>query len=328
MKSKIMPKKIPIKFIPSMKASSHAGTISFSRPPTYSLSKIRDSRIFNSSLELQNTTSVPKLPKQDTPQSKLYKQNTQSTDSFSMSERPKEIISLEKKLNSISPFLGPKEKYLEFNTIWGEANNLIPVSFKILTQIKNGVGEYVKYLEDYVESLMKDQKDFQESVQTLKILKKRFQKLALENLEVNNLLVEKDNDYVRMKEKFKSAAKEFRLGIADKEEIINNLSSELKEVRMQVFLSISKIEKYKKSTGFLLKIYEEIKESGKIDSEIYQKLVRMNAHLNENEMVRVHTNSSIEFDKILEGPFVATHSKDLSFFSASEMDSLINFNLM
>ena len=323
---KIATKRVPIKFIPTMKTSNHQDITPLSRPPTYSLSKIRASRMINSSLDFSSTSSIPQLSMQDTPSSKLFKQYTQSTDSFS--ERPKEIISLEHRLNSILPDIDPRDKYQEFTGIWGEVNNLFPILFKILSKIKNGVDEYVNYLETSVEDSIKNQKDFQETTHTLKILKKRFQKIALENLDVNNRLVEKDNDYIRMKEKFKSTGKEHRLALAEKEEIINNLSSELKEFTMQLSIANSKIEKYKMSARVLLKIYEEIRDSGKIDSEIYQRLVNMSTHIDEKELIRMHTNSSFEFDRVLEGPYVHTHSKEFSFFSASEMDSLINFNLI
>ena len=63
------------------------------------------------------------------------------------------------------------------------------------------------FLESQLEEYKKTNEEYEETKNTLKILKKRFQKIALENLEINNLIVDKENKYLMAKERIKNKGK-------------------------------------------------------------------------------------------------------------------------
>lgn len=212
LKSLTASKKVPIKFITRIVSASQLSHNSHST--SKSLSKHRSSK--NASIILkapQNTIfQEPKI---------LSKQLTTSTDTFS--ERKKEILELEQKLVCIKSLKSPLSQYSEIMSLWTQALSISnPLNnFYSLVQIE---------IEEIVKNLARTVKEQEESKQTLKILKKRFQKLAFENLEVNNLIKEKENSIFRIKEKFKDYRDKANRELKEKSEDIKQLRTEIVEI--------------------------------------------------------------------------------------------------
>lgn len=320
-KLKPIPTKIAIKFFPKQKVNPQKTLNHKFSNSSYSLSKI-NTRTLNSTQESKNL-SLAQGAKNDLSTS-LFKQNTQSSDS--MSEKPKEIISIENRLNSIAKENSAKEKYEEIIRIWDELYAISSSFHNVLSRIKNGVEDYVQELESSLERSAKANKEHDETSNTLKILKKRFQKLAFENLEVNNKIIEKENAYIRTKEKLKLQMKNFKIKLAEKDEITENLSTELQATLIQLDMKKYQLEKYKSNAACLAKFLNEAKANARHDSNFLENLMKFSQYFDEKEAIGLNNLSSIDLEPQVDSILIPQNWQcELSFLSASE-NELFKFN--
>lgn len=303
-------KHIPMKFFPIVKISSQKELQSFYKP-TYSASKSRHKMIMNSSLEVPN----PVFFAENDQKAKAYvKQNTQSTDS--LSERPKGVLLIENKLNLLSSAAPSKEKFKEIQEVWEELNKITSPLNSVLRKIKNGTEEYICFIESQLEEYKKTNEDYEETKNTLKILKKRFQKIALENLEINNLIVDKENKYLMAKERIKNMKADHKAEINKREGTIKCLNDEKKFMKIR-------LKSQKDKLRAVSELFAEIK-SGKNIIQIEEKVNSLNSLINDKELVELVNISSID----IEGdhhflPLQFTTNRKSSFLSSADSIDLI-----
>ena len=254
-------KKIPIRFVPILKNSSKKQIKSLCKQ-RISFSKSRDNITINSSLQPETKNNLF-VSDYETMKTQLAKQVTISTEMNS--DRFKDINLLESKLRSIDIEKGPKGKYLIFLDIWPELIKQFSNVSSILDKLKNGIEEYISHMETELETHQKINSDYKETKTSLKNLKRRYQKLAFENLEINNLLKESENAYYKKKDELKVHTKQHKADISEKNKIIQNLNKLMQEIYEQLRKSSND-----DFTSILIKI-KEYYQIDKFDTKEFQK---------------------------------------------------------
>lgn len=298
-KSLTRSKKVPIKFITRIvSASQHSFTSSNKKSSSVSKHRNSANPSFTAGIPINSNFQEPKV---------LNKQLTISTENNS--DRRKEVSELEKKLSFTKSIESPEARYSEILTVWSQA----------LT-FSNPLSNFYSMLKDEIEEIIKtitgNTKELQESKQTLKILKKRFQKLAFENLEVNNLIKEKENSLYRTKEKFRVFRESSNKEIKEKGEIV-------KDLRAQVVVMMNEVKEYKKRNKYLQaqartfkKIVSAVRGSEDLSNEIKERILSL-LSVKDNSFNADHSMSNcLEQSAILTGAI----SKVNSFFSSCDID--------
>lgn len=310
-------KKVPIKFLPNVSTTSHKDLRAFYNP-TYSLSKPREYTIQNSTINMSKS-NIFKEP--EARSYSLVKQSTGSTESHS--DRYKEFISLEARLNLLNKSKSPEENYEEVKNIWTELIKIpLPIS-NLLATIKTKVEEFVEQLQSQLAECRNTISSFEETKHTLKILKKRFKKLALENLEVNNLIVEREDSCSRAKEKVKRIKSQFKNQTCKAEEELKKLKNEIFEAKNEANLHKSQgIRWWFKAKGFK-KILEVVKNNQGSGREISEKIKSVAQEVLTRYKHNTNMAASIDFEEDPQSNiFAATLSKNNSFFSDSDVESI------
>ena len=150
----------------------------------------------------------------------------------------------------------------------------------------------------------------------MKILKKRFQKIALENLEINNLIVDKENKYLMAKERIKNMKADHKAEINKKEGTIKSLNDEKKFMKIR-------LKSQKDKLRAVSELFAEIK-SGKNITQIEEKVNSLSSLINDKELVELVNISSID----IEGdhhflPLQFTTNRKSSFLSSANSIDLI-----
>ena len=120
-------------------------------------------------------------------------------------------------------------------------------------------------METELETHQKINSDYKETKTSLKNLKRRYQKLAFENLEINNLLKESENAYYKKKDELKVHTKQHKADISEKNKIIQNLNKLMQEIYEQLRKSSND-----DFTSILIKI-KEYYQIDKFDTKEFQK---------------------------------------------------------
>ena len=151
--------------------------------------------------------------------------------------------------------------------------------------------------------------ELRESSQAIKILKKRFLKLAIENLELNNLIVEKELKIFRLGKK--------NLEIKEKLEEFNKSQTEALNIKVKKY-----IDRY-----FLLKektlAYLQLTESNKKEQEVISKIYKENIFdVIESSELRSENDNSITFKSQRQSIIIGNNTSNYnSFLSSVELIS-------
>ncbi|OMJ83329.1 hypothetical protein SteCoe_15793 [Stentor coeruleus] len=318
LKSKSPFRKVPLKFLPKVAASSIKDLRIFYKP-TYSASKSRETLILNS------TNDLNKSQKFQEPEGRSYslvKQSTGSTESYS--DRHKEFISLETRLNLLNKSVVPEEEYEEVKSIWAELIKIPTPLSTILGTIKTKVEKFVVHLQRQLSECHNVICESKETEHTLKILKKRFKKLAIENLEVSNLIEERENSCFRAKEKVKKMQSKLKNQEQKSEEELKKLKSDFFEAKNEANLFKSQSLRWKIRAKCFKKVMELVKNNQGLGCELCEKIKGVTQEVmmsNKNYNILA---SSIDFDGDQQSLILATTvSKYNSFLSDLEMESII-----
>lgn len=318
LKSKSPLKKVPLKFLPKVAASSTKDLRIFYKP-TYSASKSREISTLNSTNDL-NKSHFFKEPEGRS--YSLVKQNTGSTESYS--DRHKEFILLEARLNLLNNFEVPEEEYEEVKSIWSELMKFPTPLSAILGTIKIKVEKFVVHLQSQLSECHSAICALEETKHTLKILKKRFKKLAFENLEVNNLIEERENSCSRAKEKVKKMQSKLKNQEHQSEEELKKLKSEVFEAKNEANLYKSQCLRLKIRAKGFKKVLELVKSNQGSGRGLCEKIKSATQEMmmpNKNSII---LTSSIDFEGDPQSLILATTvSKCNSFLSDLDMESII-----
>lgn len=306
--------KVQIKFLPLVKTVSHKELESYYNP-TYSVSKSREKKVLNISLEIK------KPEENNTKTHKEYvKQYTQSTES--LSEYSKEIATFESKLSSMDQSKTHIEKYAEINEVWSDIIKSSGPFSILFTLLKNGIENIYKEIQKQLDDLNNINQNYLETKHTLKIFKKRFQKLALENLEINNLIIENENEYSRQKEKFKIIIEKGQKDLEKKEEIIKNLTQNVQSNRIYLYKKKLSLEYYKKKVKIFSQFIQEIKHQRPY-KEMHEKVLMTELELKKITKGNLK-NISMDFREDLNHLSPPDNPiKPGSSFSTKSLDSLV-----
>ena len=173
--------------------------------PVYSLSKLNQIKS-----ETSSPTKVHSMTLKVIPNFKFTKENIKEPLNFSL-DQPKEIQALESKLVNIDKLKQVSEKYKLVLEVWPDLAKLANPMNNILVYIKKTFEEIITNYESLIFDLSKLNSELMETKHTLKILQKRFKKIALENLEINEKLNNKENFIIELKEKHKKSIKKKRI---------------------------------------------------------------------------------------------------------------------
>ena len=154
-----------------------------------------------------------------------FKQISDSTETNS--DRKKEILELEQKVSLLKNIEKPEEKYFNIMEIWSQAVSITSPISQLFSMLKPELEETFKTFQSKLSQTASITADHQETKQTLKILKKRFQKLAFENLDVTNQIKEKENSLFRAKAKIKTLREKLEKELKEKNLQIQELKTEL-----------------------------------------------------------------------------------------------------
>ena len=212
-------KKVPIKFVPRVASASNKSFKTYYKS-TYSLSKNRESIVNH-----VNSETPMNIAFKDSLSRSYFKQISDSTETNS--DRKKEILELEQKVSLLKNIEKPEEKYFNIMEIWSQAVSITSPISQLFSMLKPELEETFKTFQSKLSQTASITADHQETKQTLKILKKRFQKLAFENLDVTNQIKEKENSLFRAKAKIKTLREKLEKELKEKNLQIQELKTEL-----------------------------------------------------------------------------------------------------
>ncbi|OMJ95317.1 hypothetical protein SteCoe_1377 [Stentor coeruleus] len=252
----------------------------------------------------------------------LVKQNTGSTEAYS--DRYKEFILLEARLNLLNKFDVPEEEYNEVISIWSELAKIPTPLSTILGTIKIKVENFVVHLQSQLSECRSVICTLDETKHTLKILKKRFKKLALENLEVNNLIEERENSCFRAKEKVKKMQSKLKNQEQKTDEELKKLKLEVFEAKNEVSLFRSQSLRWRIMAKGFEKVMELVKNNQGSGLGLFEKIKEVAQEVMASNKNTINLASSIDFDGDPQSLILATTmSKCSSFLSDLDMESII-----
>jgi ATP-dependent Lon protease len=244
----------------------------------------------------------------------FVKQITDTTETNS--DRKKEILELEQKLACVKNLEKNEEKYLEIIDIWSQAIAISSPLSHLFSLVKLEIEELFQTIQEKSNHFLSGFNELLETKQSLKILKKRFQKLAFENLEVNNLIKEKENSLFRAKEKIKVMREKMRKEGDEKDFVVNQMKNELvsyvnetRELQKKNFRLQVQVKNLKKIVG-------AVRNAEELSGEVKERILSV---LNISEKNTTNLSISNDFDEqslIL----ASTTSKYNSFMSSCDIE--------
>lgn len=284
----------------------------FNTQSAYSVSKLLKTQITKSEQAsihetTQETVKPYKLLKKDTIDS------TQPSD-----KRLKDIAALEKKLiYSTSTENNLKFKYSLAQEAWKDLLALKNPANNLLFLIKTIVEEWVGFIEKNSENSIAFEEELTENKQTLKILKKRFKKVAAEVLEISEKLEKKNEKLQDLKEKNRKIIKEFSVKMDERERLIGSLTGEIGKTEEKFRNLQMRVEVYKEKIANMNLVLERVREATGMQ-EVLELIKDKNVTISEAKM----NNSSVKFD--IDSVISPEDLKKQSFFNCSE--SLLNLS--
>ena len=257
--------------------------------PVYSLSKLNQIKS-----ETSSPTKVHSMTLKVIPNFKFTKENIKEPLNFSL-DQPKEIQALESKLVNIDKLKQVSEKYKLVLEVWPDLEKLANPMNNILVYIKKTFEEIITNYESLIFDLSKLNSELMETKHTLKILQKRFKKIALENLEINGKLNNKENFIIEIKEKHKKSIKKKEFLLVAKENTIKSQNEEISNLHLKIAKIRAKSENYEKKAKNMAKVLNEIKSSEKPGEEVIRQMTNQSYSL-ENIETEPFNNCSLELD--------------------------------
>ncbi|CAG9332325.1 unnamed protein product [Blepharisma stoltei] len=257
-----------------------------SLPKSHSQSKLIFNSLSNSkSPESFFTTTISEIEQMS---SDCTTPSTKSTI-----EKNLDIYALESKINYQMQKLGEEcvislDKFKIYNKMWEELITIENPYSKVLRQIKNGYDEWINFLDKEMKA--KSQKieiingKLKEATHTLKLLKKRFKKLAVENMELNSNLSDKNKENCYFQEKIESLKLQLKNEKLNGKESLKSLRNDnhtLKDL-------LKESNDYAKELKGRLKLFRElvnaVKSNGYPVEDIYNQIMKSKAHKQENSI--------------------------------------------
>ena len=159
-------------------------------------------------------------------------------------------------------------------------------------------------------------KEVEESKQTLKILKKRFQKLAFENLEVNNLIKEKENSIFRTKEKFKEYREKANKELKEKSENVKQLRADIVDISNDLKEKKRSNKCLQVQAQILKKIVSAVRTCEDLPNDAKEKILSLLSFKDKK------TSQNLSISQDFEQSYIkaTTNSKYNSFLSSSDIE--------
>ena len=168
--------------------------------PAYCLSKLHNSK---STLN----SSCPKVKTLKTPlkTSPFKNQSTEPSE-----ERGKHLLNIENLLKTIENFT-IEEKFRVGMEVLGQLGKVNDQIGSIIMSVRGFIDNYFKKLHEKGEEVNNLKNELNQDRQSLKILKKRFKKIAIENLSINDNYVELEDRYYKGKAKRSKMKNEIKM---------------------------------------------------------------------------------------------------------------------
>ena len=302
-------KKVSIKFIPRLASASNKSFKSFYKTG-HPLSKNRETSVSHPKSE-----TPMNIVFQDCIDRSYFKQTTGSTETYS--DRKKEILELEQKAALLKSNENPEEKFLDIMEIWSLAVSISSPISQLFSILKEEIEETFKSFQSKFHQATSILAEHKETKQTLKILKKRFQKLAFENLEVTNNIKEKENSLFRAKEKIKSLREKIEKDSKDKNSKIQLLQtdlesyiSETKDLRQRTFSMRFQVKSLKS-------LIKAIQHSEDLQPSSKEKLLSVLHKSDKSHIRSISISKDFDDHSLI---LASTRSKCNSFMSSYDMD--------
>lgn len=191
------------------------------QPQSYSLSKMQNSK---STL----TLGCSKSTTHSTPIKDVSFKNKSTEPS---EDRSKNLLTIENLLKTTEN-LTIEEKFKVAIEVLGNLGKISGQIASIVLSVREVVESYVKILLEKGESANNLKKELTQDRQSLKILKKRFKKVAIENLSINDNYVELEDRYYKGKAKRSKMKNEIKL----KDLNIFNLQNDIMKLNKKIDL--------------------------------------------------------------------------------------------
>ena len=192
--------------------------------PAYCLSKLNNSK--STLLSSCPKVKIFKTPLKDSP---FKNQSTEPSE-----ERGKHLLNIENLLKTIESFT-LEEKFRVGMEVLGQLGKINDQIGSIITSVREIIESYFKKLHEKGEEVNNLKSELNQDRQSLKILKKRFKKIAIENLSINDNYMELEDRYYQGKAKRGKMKNEIKF----KDLNVLNLQNEIESLN-------KKIESYKR----------------------------------------------------------------------------------
>ena len=280
--------------------------------PSYSMAKLLVSKKTKPEPNTEqkseiNTSTKQKFRKIETIES------TQASD-----EGLRDINILEAKLNSTANIENIKHKYQVAQEVWSGLVAINSPISNILANIQGIVGKWVEFLERKAEQSDITLRELDENKLTLKILKKRFKKMAAEILQGNEEIIKREQKYGELKERYYKLTRNHKINMEEREKIVANLSAEIQKLHLEFGNIREKASNYKSKAKYLSELLNRIKKEAKPQwSEIFENFI--DKSLIVSDISETANDSLLGLDS--DSRTIANHSKytkQPTRFSASE----------
>ncbi|CAG9321362.1 unnamed protein product [Blepharisma stoltei] len=201
-------------------------------------------------------------------------------------EKHIDIYAFESKINYHLQRFGEEsatsfDKFKIYNQMWDELISIENPYSKVMRQIKNGYDEWINFLEKELKTKTSEiaalNSKLKEEAHTLKLFRKRFKKLAIENMELNSNLSDKNKENDLLQEKIDSLKVILKNEKKNNKEVIKDTKNDndtLKELLKQS-------KDYAKELKQRLKIFRDlvnaVKSNGIPVEDIYNQIVKSKA---------------------------------------------------
>ena len=302
-------KKVSINFIPRLASASNKSFKTYYKS-SHPISKNRESSVTHSKSE----TPINIIFK-DCVDRSYFKQTSDSTETNS--DRKKEILELEQKVTLLKNNDKPEEKFLDIMEIWSQAVSISSPTSQLFSMLKEEIEETFKTFQSSLNQISSITTNHQETKQTLKILKKRFQKLAFENLELANQVKEKENSLFRAKSKIKSLREKSESDLKAKTSQIQQLQSELESYKSET----KDLQKLNFSMRFQVKSLKALKSkiqcSEDLDPSKKENLLSVLHKSDKSHIPSISISKDFDDHSLI---LASTTSNCNSFMSSYDMD--------
>lgn len=226
----------------------------------------------------------------------------QTPSTKSTAEKSVDLYALESKIKHQMRKFGEEsrisaEKFRIFNKLWNKLIAIESPYARIMQQIKNGYDEWTISLETELKTKNKEisalTNKLKEETHTIKLLKKRFKKLAIENMEISSHLSDKNKENGFLDEKIKALKAQLK---SERGKIM-----EIKEDNETVKELLKQSKDYTKELKKRIRVFRDLVTTLKLKGfpveDIYKDMLKDKNSRRSNDsrlMSMDHTNSLIQ----------------------------------